>query len=698
MAGIKQHFIPQLLQRGFEASKSGKHSQVWVFRKGQAAYKSSTEGVAAQRHFYAEPSLDEDALDNIITRYEKDVLTPAVDGLRNAPLGQVEPEAAASVVSHLSIRAAFVRGAFSEITKKFLDHMSQVLATDESARAYMGIDSVSKDSMIEKTINESLAEDVAMLPETARHRLGRMVRFRFREHFHADFTSMAGMFDMQIERFVGVTSSAIENGHIRMLEREIVPLKRTELLKSLHWKLVLVPENSHVILPDCLALASDHADLSRPIPYTLADDETLASVLMPVSSSRVLVGSRTDVVIDWKKLNSLLAQDFFISSRNDMEMVGLAQHIGHAVSNHSQRLLEKDAFDAPSPYPERSEPTAARLVSLVPIVEFLPGSPKNGAVEAAIRAQMRAPELAPYLDQLRAVVVVPDVAAALTQRGVPLNEYGQQQVQFGACQSSFTPEGFVCEVFVPTELAQLMVNAKAEHARSASALVRHHLGRAVYMHFFAGSVSQQEVQESRGQLENLLLGMAQLAASHYFGARLSSPQKMGTQEFQMADALQSQAMSWSLEGLSRVREQYLAEPDVDKLLLTLAVFTEALFTTAASGCVLRHVNPTYWESGKCAEKLEAAGLLNWFYLLSRDMDSYFVARDTWASLAELEFLTVHAERILWGFGFYLSPAGNQIRVDVGNDQELAMLTKLISGARFPERRQHSHSSNMLRDS
>ena len=59
------------------------------------------------------------------------------------------------------------------------------------------------------------------------------------------------MFDMQIERFAGVTSSAIENGHIRALEREIVPLKRTELLKSLHWKLVLVPENSHVILPDC---------------------------------------------------------------------------------------------------------------------------------------------------------------------------------------------------------------------------------------------------------------------------------------------------------------------------------------------------------------------------------------------------------------------------------------------------------------
>jgi len=137
---------------------------------------------------------------------------------------------------------------------------------------------------------------------------------------------------------------------------------------------------------------------------------------------------------------------------------------------------------------------------------------------------------------------------------------------------------------------------------------------------------------------------------------------------------------------------------VDKLLFTLNVFAEALITTAASGCVLRQVNQTSWESGKCAKVLDAAGLLNWFYLLSRDMESYFAARDTWAGVAELEFLAIHIERILWSFGFHLSPAGNQIRVDVGDDQEVAMFTKLISGARFPQRTPHIHASNTLRDS
>lgn len=100
MAGRKQHYIPQALQRGFEAAKSGKHSQVWVFRKCQVPYLSSTEGVGAQRHFYSEPAAGEATLDDLITEYEKDVLSPAIEGLRDMVPGPVAPDVAASAVSH----------------------------------------------------------------------------------------------------------------------------------------------------------------------------------------------------------------------------------------------------------------------------------------------------------------------------------------------------------------------------------------------------------------------------------------------------------------------------------------------------------------------------------------------------------------------------------------------------------------------
>ena len=69
MAGRKQHFIPQALQRGFGVAK-GKKTQVYVFKKGQEPYHSSTEGVAAQRDFYSEPSAEQ-SLDDKITTYER---------------------------------------------------------------------------------------------------------------------------------------------------------------------------------------------------------------------------------------------------------------------------------------------------------------------------------------------------------------------------------------------------------------------------------------------------------------------------------------------------------------------------------------------------------------------------------------------------------------------------------------------------
>lgn len=44
----------------------------------------------------------------------------------------------------------------------------------------------------------------------------------------------------------------------------------------------------------------------------------------------------------------------------------------------------------------------------------------------------------------------------------------------------------------------------------------------------------------------------------------------------------------------------------------------------------------------------------------------------------------HAERLLWGFGFFLSPAGDQIRVDVASPEELVFVGRLLGGATLSE--------------
>ena len=64
MAGRKQHYIPQALLRGFKASQTGKHVQVYVFPAGREFYLSSTEGVASKRQFYSDLGLRQQQLNS----------------------------------------------------------------------------------------------------------------------------------------------------------------------------------------------------------------------------------------------------------------------------------------------------------------------------------------------------------------------------------------------------------------------------------------------------------------------------------------------------------------------------------------------------------------------------------------------------------------------------------------------------------
>jgi hypothetical protein len=317
-------------------------------------------------------------------------------------------------------------------------------------------------------------------------------------------------------------------------------------------------------------------------------------------------------------------------------------------------------------------------------VQFAPADLRTEELAQVLQAQMEAPELAPYLTCLHGLTVTQDVAGLLGDRGVAMNDYGKQQVEFGTCQCTPAEEGFACEVLVPAGLVQLLCDHNETTAHGAATLVRHHLGRAVYMHFFGQSVTRGELQEERGQLEAVLLSIAQFAGSHYFGARLSTPTEMAAEEFRLADSIPARTLKWGFDGLARARQQFLADRDVDKLLQTLALYVEVLLSTAAPATVLQGVSPVRWEEGECAQALEAVGLTKWFSLLARDMDAYFAAKEAWSGLAELDFLTLHAERLLWGFGFFLSPAGSQIRVDVASDQELGFVSKLLGGASFTD--------------
>jgi hypothetical protein len=68
MAGRDQHFIPQLLQRGFSARQLRKGHQVVVFRRGQQPFQTNTRNSFVEKDFYGPPSAA--VVDTLITDEE----------------------------------------------------------------------------------------------------------------------------------------------------------------------------------------------------------------------------------------------------------------------------------------------------------------------------------------------------------------------------------------------------------------------------------------------------------------------------------------------------------------------------------------------------------------------------------------------------------------------------------------------------
>lgn len=681
MAGRKQHYIPQALLRGFEATKVGKHTQVWVFRQGREAYVSSTEGVAAQRDFYSPLSIGQVTLDDQITNYESAVLTPAITELRETEPGPVAADLAASAVTHLSVRAAFVRGSFSEAAQQFLEHFSQVLRSHESTRAAMGVDSPNSQSMLAKTLEDEVRNQFGFLDENARARIGKLVHFRVRERFASDYTNLAEQAHLQVELLKNYLPQAIVFGHARALEQALVPQARMEKLRAMNWRVLQVNEPAHFVLPDCLALASGKEDFSELIPYSISNDEKLAGVVMPVSATRLLIGSFGEATLELNALNDALAEcslDFFVSSKCDAATKAAACRIGHSVSRFSEKVVKDEAFAAPLPkqavaiQEQHDVQTQAELRVL-----FEPESSRSSTLEAALREQVQASELSSHLGRLEALIVTNDVVCSMKTHGFPLNGHEKQEVQFGTCHHVVTPAGMTCQIFVPIEVARLLTTGDDLREQAASRLIRHHLGRAAYVDFLASSVSQEELERPRPQLEVLLLLLAQKAASLYFGARHSAPEYLGAEEFRQEDSVCAKVIAINLEGFQRTRQQFLADSNADIALSALAIHLDSLLSTMASASILRSAGEPTWEQSECASILEAAGLKEWFALFARDLDAYFTTPEQWNGLGTLSFLSAHAERVLWGFGFFLSPRGKQILVEAANEHELAVISAVL---------------------
>jgi uncharacterized protein DUF4238 len=672
VAGRKQHFIPQALQKGFGSAK-GKKTQVYVFKKGQEPYLSSTEGVAAQRDFYSEPS-EEKSLDDLITTYEGDVLAPAVAALRESPAGRIESHVAAAVVVHLSIRSAFVRGSLSIAATGLLGHFGGAMRSDETARALLGLDSLDGESMLVKSIEEDLLLRFESMPESGRKALAKLAHFRSREKFPQMFPDLAALVLRQFEMLLERMPELVGNSHSRALNQDLVPSARVERLKGMSWDIIEVQSPSHFVLPDCLALGCKTPDFKDMEPYSLLNDDELCGVVMPVSSSKVLVGRIGTPQIDVSSLNRSFAQcslDFIISSQTDARTAEEAKLIGTTVSRYVDKLLEDEAFTAPGAIAAAPKDGEGRATDPIKVpIKFEPPSRKSGKAQAAVRKLMAIPELQLGLRTVKSIVIADDIAHSLRQRGVGLDDYSAEAVKLGTCSITETSDGVSSELFVTTDAVNHVVKGTSL-ARPAAMLIRHQTGRATYYATIVAKIPKEVLQRQRPELEGVGLRIANFFSSHYFGGRLSAMGRLSDEEFAATDALYNLTLTRCMQGITNARLHFIEHRDFHGAIRPALFHAEQMLCATASACASTAGEVQRWRESRSIEALRAVSLGDWFELFALDLERFFGSRESMSGNKDLVLLGSHVERVLWSFGILLaSPAPDQVWMEVQSDEQL----------------------------
>lgn len=683
MAGSKQHFIPQHHLRGFQASRSGKNVQVVVYRQGEEPYPSSTEGVAAKKHFYSKPSTDgTTTLDDLITKFERECFNPILDALRNAKNGEVERRQAATAVVHLTFRAAHLRGTFASFVREFIAQFSVVLQDPEATRAFAEVDSQLKDSHFAQEIaREFEALPFASLSLKDRALLEKLTRFRVRERFDESLRAGLPLLQERLTEMEQAFPASIDRGHLAALERTLVSEPRVAALMNLRWQVISLGGQQRFILPDCVAVAGKDEAIADLRPYVMTADAEVALLAMPISSTQVLIGSREVFDADPLLFNLEFARcslDFIVSSKQDEHANGLAREIGSKIA----AITKAEAKEGMAhPKVDSYQPQGYGSGDFQVHVQFHQGIARATEIEVAIRGlfadQCGAFE-AEYLDS---IVIAKDMSSAVSElRGRVLTPKESQEVAMGSVELIGTVDNARLHLLLPSEVVSFLLLPKNTRKHQVAAyFVKHSFGRLTYFGHWVRYISRVSSPDSLGPEESLGLEFVSRFGSHYFGAHIATLGAPPTVDLNNSIDVFTQVLSGTLMVLEAARKKVWLHRNVEELASEAFPAVEQLLITAATACGLHASKGTVLPvTSSAGDLLMRNGLWDWFRLFDRDLRQHFQTRGQWKSIGEAHGLAAHAHRILWQFGIFVfqSPE-HQLGIDVWDDARLLGVTQAL---------------------
>lgn len=685
MAGRKQHYLPQHLLRGFEASKAGKKVQVVVYKKGTTPYTTSTEGVAAQRDFYSSPGDGvTDTLDDVITAFERNTFNPFLDLVRKMPSNeQVDAESAASAVVHLTVRAAHLRGSFAKLAQKMFAKLDSILNDPALVREFVDIDSASKKSVLSEELQKTFdALSIENLPLKERLIFEKMMRFRVREKFDVQMLEFAPLLREQLSMLEGAFPNMVVRSHNQALKKSLVPAERIKKLEKLYWRVVVADPPSHFVLPDCAAIAFTSSGQLQPLAMTSSEEVTW--VAMPINAKQVLIGCADQ---EWPTLSSLnecfirCSLEFFVSSGMHSDAEALTGLMGAAIEIATNAVME-ESFTPALPKPRK-----INFKNSVPNVRIVSVGIKLGvhnrmAVNRMIKQVFAQQCGAREAKRLESIVIASDVAREVaTLHGRALLPYEAAVTVHGAVEPIFGAVPVVFRLFLPESIGQFLLGADLRLKQEAILQIKYLLGRVSYLDHWFGDIAPIAEGNIFKHRQIILLELTSRFASHYYGS-IKAASIARKSDLKDNESKSVHVVATAFDVLEAARQKFMSHKNVDALLADVVPALDMLFETLARYCG-QHAhggsNSQRLQTSTAFEKLFQPELWDWMNLFKKDLYLHYQSlKNESFSLDQVLALSEHVERLLWNFGLILSDVEDgRVWIDACNDEQLKMVKQML---------------------
>ena len=336
MAGHRQHFIPRLIQRGFNSRPGGDgEAWAWTFRADGKVYETTVTNIGVESDFYTRPG--DTAVDDKITDAERE-FGKLTNMLRQGTADLRDP-AIPRMLVHFEIRTRSLRKSLVDVSERLVNqlldafcdetHLTRMITRHLQSHPEILVESFAKQSGGRETPPQLLAIVQEKMPD-----LIPVAAAFLLPQIKQQTTLLRPMLAKQLMDFA-------KTGHMRALAESIHPEPRVARFSTLTYEVVPAPEGTLVLGDSCIILFTDRSPLGRPISDK---DDPVQAVVLPLTPRLMLVGRATPRQIGEREAREAAiacSLEYFIAAENTQENRLAIGNIGRAAAPLGEADLEQ---------------------------------------------------------------------------------------------------------------------------------------------------------------------------------------------------------------------------------------------------------------------------------------------------------------------------------------------------------------------